>query len=94
MDSGVRRNDGKGSQILLGAMRCEMFFRSKPTQVSILSSIIFASFDTGQALGQTHVMIGIVSPTFGHALFYVARDKGFYKAEGLIGEVIVMNWTV
>src|SRR4029078_9559599 len=23
--------------------------------------------------------------------FYIAREKGFYKAEGLIGEVIVMN---
>jgi len=71
-----------------------MFFRAKPTQVTILLSITFALFDTGQALGQAHVKIGIVSPTFGHALFYVARDKGFYKAEGLIGEMIVVNWTV
>jgi NitT/TauT family transport system substrate-binding protein len=44
-----------------------------------------------QATAQTHVKIGIVSPTFGHAPFYVARDKGFYQAEGLVGEVIVMN---
>jgi ABC-type nitrate/sulfonate/bicarbonate transport system substrate-binding protein len=30
-------------------------------------------------------------PTFGHAPFYVARDKGFFKNEGFVGEVIVMN---
>ena len=40
---------------------------------------------------QTYVKIGIFSPTFGHAPFYVARDKGFFRNEGLVGEVIVMN---
>jgi ABC-type nitrate/sulfonate/bicarbonate transport system substrate-binding protein len=40
---------------------------------------------------QTYVKIGIVSPTFGHAPFYVARDKGFFREQGLVGEVIVMN---
>ena len=40
---------------------------------------------------QTYVKIGIISPTFGHAPFYVARDKGFFRNEGLVGEVIVMN---
>ena len=44
-----------------------------------------------QAPAQTHVKIGIVSPTFGHAPFYVAREKGFFRNEGLVGEVIVMN---
>ena len=44
-----------------------------------------------QADAQTPIKIGIISPTFGHAPFYIAREKGFYKAEGLIGEVIVMN---
>lgn len=44
-----------------------------------------------QTSAQTHVKIGIVSPTFGHAPFYVAREKGFFRAEGLVGEVIVMN---
>src|ERR1044072_5832303 len=44
-----------------------------------------------QADGQTPIKIGIISPTFGHAPFYIAREKGFYEAEGLIGEVIVMN---
>jgi ABC-type nitrate/sulfonate/bicarbonate transport system substrate-binding protein len=31
---------------------------------------------------QTYVKIGIISPTFGHAPFYVARDKGFFRNEG------------
>lgn len=44
-----------------------------------------------KAGAQTYIKIGIISPTFGHAPFYVARDKGFFRNEGLIGEVIVMN---
>lgn len=68
-----------------------MFFRSKPTRLTILVLIICALFTTAQALAQTPVKIGIVSPTFGHAPFYVAREKGFFRAEGLVGEVIVMN---
>ena len=40
---------------------------------------------------QTPVKVGIISPTFGHAPFYVAREKGFFRKEGLVGEVIVMN---
>ena len=43
------------------------------------------------ASAQTYIKIGIISPTFGHAPFYVARDKGFFRNEGLVGEVIVMN---
>jgi ABC-type nitrate/sulfonate/bicarbonate transport system substrate-binding protein len=31
---------------------------------------------------QTYVKIGIISPTFGHAPFYVARDKGFLETKG------------
>jgi NitT/TauT family transport system substrate-binding protein len=44
-----------------------------------------------EAGAQTYIKIGIISPTFGHAPFYVARDKGFFRNEGLVGEVIVMN---
>lgn len=35
--------------------------------------------------------MGIVSTTFGHAPFFVAKEEGFYKREGLDAEVIVMN---
>ncbi len=68
-----------------------MCCRWKLAQLTIPLSFIYALFATNQAPAQTHVKIGIVSPTFGHAPFYVARDKGFYRAEGLVGEVIVMN---
>jgi NitT/TauT family transport system substrate-binding protein len=54
----------------------------------IVAAIICAVSD---AAAQTYVKIGIISPTFGHAPFYVARDKGFFRNEGLVGEVIVMN---
>ena len=45
----------------------------------------------GELRAQTEIKIGIISPTFGHAPFYIAREKGFFKHEGLVGEVIVMN---
>ncbi|MSP37773.1 MAG: ABC transporter substrate-binding protein, partial [Deltaproteobacteria bacterium] len=57
----------------------------------LVSIIILGLFTPPHAQAQTPIKIGIVSPTFGHAPFYVARAKGFYQAEGLIGEVIVMN---
>jgi NitT/TauT family transport system substrate-binding protein len=53
------------------------------------ASVALGSLSPADA--QTPIKIGIISPTFGHAPFYIAREKGFYKAEGLIGEVIVMN---
>jgi ABC-type nitrate/sulfonate/bicarbonate transport system substrate-binding protein len=64
---------------------------AKIARLVILVPCIWPIFGFGQVLGQTHIEIGIISPTFGHAPFYVAREKGFYKAEGSVGEVIVMN---
>jgi ABC-type nitrate/sulfonate/bicarbonate transport system substrate-binding protein len=43
------------------------------------------------ASAQTAIRIGLVSATFGHAPFFVAKEKGFYKQEGLDTETIVMN---
>lgn len=40
---------------------------------------------------QTPVRMGITSASFGHAPYYVAKDMGFFKREGLDTEVIVMN---
>jgi len=59
--------------------------------VTFLLSAAITLGSLSQADAQTPIKIGIISPTFGHAPFYIAREKGFYKAEGLIGEVIVMN---
>jgi NitT/TauT family transport system substrate-binding protein len=64
---------------------------SKQCRVIVLGFGALLFLSSPDSVAQTHVKIGIVSPTFGHAPFYVARDKGFYRAEGLIGEVIVMN---
>ncbi len=40
---------------------------------------------------QVQIKVGIVSTTFGYAPFFVAKQKGFYKNEGLDAEIIVMN---
>ena len=60
-------------------------------QASLFALAWVAITGLSEVRAQTPIKIGIVSPTFGHAPFYVAREKGFYKAEGLVGEVIVMN---
>jgi ABC-type nitrate/sulfonate/bicarbonate transport system substrate-binding protein len=63
--------------------------RSGSTKFLLVIGAMLAAVSGASA--QTYVKIGIISPTFGHAPFYVARDKGFFKNEGLVGEVIVMN---
>ncbi len=68
-----------------------MLYIAKTVRLIVLLPGIWILFSPVQSTAQTHVKIGIVSPTFGHAPFYVARAKGFYQAEGLVGEVIVMN---
>jgi ABC-type nitrate/sulfonate/bicarbonate transport system substrate-binding protein len=64
---------------------------SKLMRSFALAFVVLQFIAGGEVNAQTTVKIGIVSPTFGHAPFYVAREKGFFKKEGLIGEVIVMN---
>ena len=68
-----------------------MSISSRAFQVSLFALAWVVITGLSELRAQTPIKIGIVSPTFGHAPFYVARDKGFYKAEGLLGEVIVMN---
>ena len=66
--------------------------RAKRTlTIALLGVTVCALLGIGNLRAQTPIKIGIISPTFGHAPFYVARAKGFYKAEGLDAEVIVMN---
>jgi ABC-type nitrate/sulfonate/bicarbonate transport system substrate-binding protein len=57
----------------------------------LLTLVIVQIVAIGELKAQTAIKIGIISPTFGHAPFYIAREKGFFKNEGLVGEVIVMN---
>jgi len=68
-----------------------MSISSRAFQVSLFALAWVVISGLSEVRAQTPIKIGIVSPTFGHAPFYVAREKGFYKAEGLVGEVIVMN---
>ena len=68
-----------------------MLRRTKAVRLVSLLPALWILLSSVHAPAQTHVKIGIVSPTFGHAPFYVAREKGFFRAEGLVGEVIVMN---
>ncbi len=44
-----------------------------------------------QGRADTRIRVGIVSTTFGYAPFFVAKQKGFYKSEGLDAEIIVLN---
>ncbi len=57
----------------------------------IISLAACLTLPSGKVWPQTRVRIGITSASFGHAPYYVARDMGFYKREGLDTEVIVMN---
>ncbi len=57
----------------------------------LLALLVLPSVSAGELLAENEIKIGIISPTFGHAPFYIAREKGFFKNEGLVGEVIVMN---
>ncbi len=40
---------------------------------------------------QVQIKVGIVSKTFEYALFFAAKQKGFYKNEGLDAEIIFLN---
>jgi NitT/TauT family transport system substrate-binding protein len=37
------------------------------------------------------IRIGIISTTFGYAPVFVAREKGFFKREGLVPEIVVIS---
>jgi NitT/TauT family transport system substrate-binding protein len=43
------------------------------------------------AISDEVIRIGIISTTFGYAPVFVARDKGFFKREGLYPEIIVIS---
>ncbi|MGE5816712.1 MAG: ABC transporter substrate-binding protein [Deltaproteobacteria bacterium] len=64
---------------------------SKMSRTVLLTLVILQLMAAGELRAQSTIKIGIISPTFGHAPFYIAREKGFFKNEGLVGEVIVMN---
>lgn len=45
----------------------------------------------GMARAEDTIRIGIISTVFGYAPVFVARDKGFFKREGLYPEIVVIT---
>ena len=43
------------------------------------------------AISEEVIRIGIISTTFGYAPVFVAREKGFFKREGLYPEIVVIS---
>src|SRR5262249_42939153 len=44
-----------------------------------------------EAKADDSIRIGIISTTFGYAPVFVAKEKGFFKREGLVPEIIVIS---
>src|SRR5262250_1044476 len=53
---------------------------------------VFVLFLISQAVKAEDVIrIGIISTTFGYAPVFVAKEKGFFKREGLYPEIVVIS---
>ncbi len=59
-------------------------------QISWLLMLSFLSH-AGVARADDTIRIGIISTVFGYAPVYVAKEKGFFKREGLFPEIIVIS---
>ena len=46
---------------------------------------------TSPASADDVIRIGIISTTFGYAPVFVAKEKGFFKREGLDPEIVVIS---
>jgi ABC-type nitrate/sulfonate/bicarbonate transport system substrate-binding protein len=53
--------------------------------------VIFLCAPATPAAPEDTIRIGIISTTFGYAPVFVAKEKGFFKREGLIPEIIVIS---
>lgn len=62
----------------------------KRAQLFLLSTIFLFIFAPG-ARSDDVIRIGIISTTFGYAPVFVAKEKGFFKREGLLPEIIVIS---
>ena len=59
--------------------------------ISLLLSIIALFVSAREAGSEDVIRIGIISTTFGYAPVFVAKEKGFFKREGLVPEIIVIG---
>jgi NitT/TauT family transport system substrate-binding protein len=62
----------------------------KRARLFLLSAIFLLAFAPG-ARSDDVIRIGIISTTFGYAPVFVAKEKGFFKREGLLPEIIVIS---
>ena len=62
----------------------------KRAQLFLLSTIFLFIFAPG-ARADDVIRIGIISTTFGYAPVFIAKEKGFFKREGLLPEIIVIS---
>src|SRR5215831_20404446 len=55
--------------------------------------VVCAAFCLLPASGKAEdvIRIGIISTTFGYAPVFVAKEKGFFKREGLVPEIVVIS---
>lgn len=64
-----------------------------PTKAFATPALLFffLVFHTAPARGDDTIRIGIISTVFGYAPVFVAKEKGFFKREGLTPEIIVIS---
>ena len=62
----------------------------KPSKVFLLVSFLLLSA-AQEAKPEDVIRIGIISTTFGYAPVFVAKEKGFFKREGLYPEIVVIS---
>lgn len=62
----------------------------KRARLFLLWAIFLLAFASG-ARSDDVIRIGIISTTFGYAPVFVAKEKGFFKREGLLPEIIVIS---
>ena len=59
--------------------------------ISLLLLIAALFVSARDAKAEDVIRIGIISTTFGYAPVFVAKEKGFFKREGLVPEIIVIS---
>src|SRR5438094_8017233 len=62
----------------------------KRVNLLLLSTfVLFAS--AHEAKPEDVIRIGIIAATFGYAPVFVAKEKGFFKREGLYPEIVIIS---
>ncbi len=59
--------------------------------ILFLLAVIVLSVCARDGKAEDVIRIGIISTTFGYAPVFVAKEKGFFKREGLVPEIVVIS---